>query len=742
MKTIFYWVILSIICGFTLTIASCSDDDDVTSLSAPGDIKYSDISSNSFKVTWTADPNATSYIVKIKDEWRELTDKTQTVSEPSATFTGLESENKYWVAVCSTTANASSASPFSKWIAVKMPEGSVARTFASGEGTEQYPFIIKTAGQLKLMAYLVNKTNEIKNTQAILATDQDEIEIEMDPTIDYTKAYYELGNDIDMSGVNDWTPIGTGLDNENIAMPEKNMFSGSFDGKNHTIHNFTINYSSNNTSAMCGLFGLSKSGCTISNLNVEGDITAVHTGTQETANYLVIGGILAYGYQAVITNCTFKGSIRASFTTDTDGTSIVGGICGTILGTINQCTVNIPASSEFIVNGATPQVGAIAGYGNSGYITYCKAVVDGSILAESKPIDDSREYGSARAHAGGICGASSGSSIGACDVTINGSIHAKSKKSSEEGSISTSAAVGGVSGSYAADMFGNCNILIKGSLKAEADNSVDVGGAIGSQVRAGYGCSALHVTILGEIAGTCSSSGSSSDATYVGGVYGTGSFQMGGISDSDVTLKGKITAEHPQIAMAGGIAGSTSTLTRCWTNIDTNALLSVKGGTAGASCGGITANLLSGGIYGCYTVCRGTMQATSETASGRNSINIGGIAGAASGTMRARKILTGCYSLIEGSLTGNGETVFAGGIVGMSNAYTNMNSTYWWSASDAIKGHSGIIGESDVFKMQDSSQASPEEAAQEMNIALKDSGYGYFFYREKDKCLNITTTLP
>ena len=45
MKTIFYWVILSIICGFTLTIASCSDDDDVTSLSAPGDIKYSDISS-------------------------------------------------------------------------------------------------------------------------------------------------------------------------------------------------------------------------------------------------------------------------------------------------------------------------------------------------------------------------------------------------------------------------------------------------------------------------------------------------------------------------------------------------------------------------------------------------------------------------------------------------------------------------------------------------------------------------
>ncbi len=195
--------------------------------------------------------------------------------------------------------------------------------------------------------------------------------------------------------------------------------------KNHTIHNFTINYSSNNTSAMCGLFGLSKSGCTISNLNVEGDITAVHTGNPRNSqlfSYRRHIGLRVIRQSLLIVPLKVVSVLHSP---PIQTASIVGGICGTILGTINQCTVNIPASSEFIVNGATPQVGAIAGYGNSGYITYCKAVVDGSILAESKPIDDSREYGSARAHAGGICGASSGSSIGACDVTINGSIHAK-----------------------------------------------------------------------------------------------------------------------------------------------------------------------------------------------------------------------------------------------------------------------------------------------------------------------------
>lgn len=743
MKTFFNWAILCMIYGFTMTAISCSDNDDnVPALSAPKGITYTNISSNSFTVTWTAVSDASTYTVKIKDEWGELTDKFQTVTEPTATFTGLEPEKKYWIAINATYSNNSSTSPFSEWKTIRMAEGTIAKEFASGAGIEHLPFVIKTPGQLKLMSYLVNKSNE--NKENTLDT-QNDIEIKMDPAIDYSKAYYELADDIDMSKIDNWTPIGTGLDNKQIQMPEKNMFTGHFNGKGHTVRNLTINYSGNEPNAIYGLFGLTGAGCTISNLNVESDITTIHTGTKEVANYLLVGGIIGYSFRTTINNCTFKGNIRASFSTDIYGTAMVGGICGNMTGElINNCMVEIPASNEFIVCGNSPQVGAILGYGDRGSIQYCSANIDGLIQAEAKPIDSSAESGidNASTFVGGICGSSSGVIIGGCEVVINGTLHSISKKPTDEADITTIASVGGIVGNYGADMLGSCNILIAGSVKAEADNIANAGGAVGVQSRAGYGATGLHAVITGEvIANVKSRVYGSSDVAYAGGIYGTGSFQMssGSLQDTDVTIKGKVIAIHPQIAMSGGIAGSMMTLIRCWTVIDKNGLLSAEGGVAGASCGGITGNLLSGNIYGSYTICKGVMNAKAVTATDRNTINMGGIAGVANGTRFARKIVTGCYSLIEGTMSATGPITFIGGIAGLSSSYTTMNATYWWSASDAITGHSGAMGASETFRIPDTSQASLEEAAQNMNTPLDN--YGYFFYREKDKCLNITTKL-
>lgn len=740
MKSLFYRVILSMVCSFALAIASCSDDDNAALLSAPGDIKYSDISSTSFKVTWATNPDATSYVVRIKDEWGELSGMAQTVTETSATFTGLDAEKKYWVAICSTTGNATS--PFSKWIAVRMAEGSIAQTFASGEGLAQFPFVIETAGQLKLMAYLVNKTNELKNDEAPSSASQSNIDIEMDPEIDYSKAYYVLGSDIDMSEVSDWTPIGTGAGNGNIAMPDKNMFGGNFDGKGYTIRNLVINSTSNDPTAMCGLFGLSDKGCKISNLNVEANITAVHTGiTGEDANYLVAGGILAYGYAATISNCTFKGGIHTSFTTDIYGTSIVGGISGILLGNINGCTVHIPSGSQLVAMAESPQVGGIVGYGNSGSLTYCKVAIDGEILAETKPINESEESGdNVSAFAAGICGSSNGVTIGGCEVSINGSVWATSKKTSDVADIQTSAYAGGIAANYAADMLGNCTISINGSVKAEASNNARAGGAIAMQQKGGYGATSLHATISGEIKAIAYAEQSSADGAYAGGIYGSGSYQTasGGLTDSDVILNGKITAEHPAIAMTGGIAGSIVNPKRCWAVINKNGVLTAKGGIGGASCGGVIGNLVSGAIYACYSVCKGTIKAESETG-GRNAVNVGGIAGACSGTRVARKSIYASYSLIEGSMIANGETTLTGAIAGMTSSFTTLSSIYWWSASDAIKGHTGA-GASDAFKLPDTSRNSLEEAAMDMNGVLEGNAFGYYFYREKDGYLNITTS--
>lgn len=743
MKTIFYGVILCMIFGFAMiTTVSCSDNDDnASTLSVPKGITYTDVSSSSFTVTWTAVSGASSYTIKIKDEWGELTEKFQTVTEPTATFAGLEPEKKYWIAV-SATYNNSSASPFSEWKTIRMAEGAIAKEFASGAGIANLPFVIKTPGQLKLMAYLVNKSNENKEN---IPNTQSDMEIKMDPTVDYSKAYYELADDIDMSEAGNWTPIGTGLDNEQIQMPEKNMFKGHFDGKGHTIKNFTINYSGSEPHAIYGVFGLTAPGSTISNLNVEGEITIIHTGTKETDNYLMAGGITGYSYRTTISNCTFKGSIHASFATDIFGTAMVGGICGNMTGeVISNCLVEIPASNEFVVCGNSPQVGAIAGYGDRGSIQYCSAIINGSILAEAKPINPSTEASlyNASAFAGGICASSKGTVIGGCEIIVNGTLHAISRKPSEEASINTIASVGGVAGSYGADMLGNCNILIAGSVRAEADNMTNAGGAVGVQTRAGYGASGLHATVSGEVVANVSGSVyGSSDASYAAGVYGIGSFQSpsGSLQDSDATITGKVIANHPQIAMSGGIAGSMMTLIRCWTVIDKDGLLEAKGGVAGASCGGITGNVSTGNIYGCYTICKGIMNAEAETATGRNTINIGGIAGVANGTRFAKRILTGCYSLIEGTMSATGATTFIGGIAGLSSSYTIMNATYWWSASNAVTGHSGAMGASDDFRIPDTSQASLEEAAQNMNVPLDN--YGYFFYRDKDKYLNITTKL-
>lgn len=740
MKTFFNWAIFCMISGVMMISVSCSDDDDnAPILSVPQGITYSDVSNNSFTVTWTAITGATGYTVKIKDEWGELTDKFQNVSEPTATFTGLESEKKYWVAVNASFNNNSPVSQFSEWKKVRMKEGAIAKDFASGAGTEKIPFVIKTAGQLKLMSYLVNKSND--NT----IDTENGIEIKMDPTIDYSRAYYELANDIDMSEVDDWTPIGTGLDNEQIQMPDKNMFKGHFNGKGHTIQNFTINYSGDTPNATYGLFGLTGPNSTISNLNMKGDITIVHTGTKEIENFIFAGGLVGYNYRTTISNCTFKGNIHASFTTDIYGTAMVGGICGNMSGgTISSCFVKVETSNEYIVCANSPQVGGILGYGGTGTIQYCQVVIDGSILAETKPIDGATDsgYASASAFAGGICASSSGVVIGACEIVVNGTLHAVSKKPSDDAGIHTAASVGGIAASFGADALASCNILITGSVKAEADNTANAGGAIGSQTRNGYGASSLHAIITGEVIAIVNNSTlSSNNASYAGGIYGIGSFQMGSIQNSDVTIKGKVIASHPQIAMAGGIAGSIMGLIRCWTVVEKDGLLAAKGGVAGASCGGITGNLLSGGIYGSYSICKGVMSAESETATGPNSINIGGIVGVASGTRFARKYLTGCYTLIEGTMSATGTTTFNGGIVGMSSTYTIMNSIYWWSTTDDITGHSGAMGASDAFKMPDNSQSSLEAAAQEMNISLSSSGYGYYFYREKDNCLNITTEL-
>ena len=101
-------------------------------------------------------------------------------------------------------------------------------------------------------------------------------------------AYYELANDIDMSGRPEWVPIG--------ATGAEPAFEGSFDGNDHTISNLTFGSSSLPTVGAVGdkrgvgFFGHIDNGGSVSNvrfdsatmtitMNVTGQRAAIAVGT-------------------------------------------------------------------------------------------------------------------------------------------------------------------------------------------------------------------------------------------------------------------------------------------------------------------------------------------------------------------------------------------------------------------------------------------------------------------------------
>ena len=223
--------------------------------------------------------------------------------------------------------------------------------FASGSGTEQDPYIIKTARQLSLLAYNVNTLK-----------------------VGFASAWYKLGKDIDLSG-KAWTPIGT-TNGENTI-----YFTGHFDGNGYAISGLTNNgktavdlglYRSELSSvkglaATYGLFGFVKDS-EFKNVDIksatidgsshfkqsgfiagiaEGNITMTNCSIDSncTLNGLskvggLIGEYINYGTGmnnklGVFTDCSFAGSITA---TDRAG-AIIGAVKTNVnnLYQFNQC---------------------------------------------------------------------------------------------------------------------------------------------------------------------------------------------------------------------------------------------------------------------------------------------------------------------------------------------------------------------------------------------------------------------
>ncbi|WP_295940749.1 DUF4886 domain-containing protein [uncultured Alistipes sp.] len=125
-----------------------------------------------------------------------------------------------------------------------------------------------------------------------------------------------LLNDIDMSGVTDWTPIGNATYTwaSNLLTVTGNAYKGVFDGKGYALKNLKLSYSGSTAGAAYGLFGV-LDGATVRNLKIgaaSGDqsVLAV-TASGGTAEVGVIAGVCR---DAHLSNCVNYAKIDYSGT--------------------------------------------------------------------------------------------------------------------------------------------------------------------------------------------------------------------------------------------------------------------------------------------------------------------------------------------------------------------------------------------------------------------------------------------
>ena len=186
------------------------------------------------------------------------------------------------------------------------------------------------------------------------------------------KQEVELLEDLDLSGVEEWVPIGnvekTGNGN-NASAPEGNYFSGVFNGGGHTIKGFKVSKTDIADGGTFGFFGALYR-ATVKDLNIEADFTV---GGLATGDAGVLAGTV---YASTIENVKVTGTIKTEGTQTDNKRFAVGGIAGFVFccssegdlleSSIKGCEVNVTVTGNGganTKNGATaPMFGGIAGF--------------------------------------------------------------------------------------------------------------------------------------------------------------------------------------------------------------------------------------------------------------------------------------------------------------------------------------------------------------------------------------------
>lgn len=194
----------------------------------------------------------------------------------------------------------------------------------------------------------------------------------------YPESNFVLVNDIDLSKYENWVPIP--------------KFSGSLDGKGHTIKNLKIDYVIENKenklpeSYGVGLFDGIKDSSKIKNINLEAIDINIKNNVKNLLFDFSVGGITSTCENSLIDNCTVSGKIKIN-DENTYVNYFVAGISGiaTDSSIINNCTnqvdINVSTSREGYEDmmDDTTSAGGICAYIYDSSISNC--INNGNIYA-------------------------------------------------------------------------------------------------------------------------------------------------------------------------------------------------------------------------------------------------------------------------------------------------------------------------------------------------------------------------
>ena len=326
-----------------------------------------------------------------------------------------------------------------------------------GNGTENSPYLLKTASDIEALRDKVNTEG-----------------------FSFENTYFQLTADITLP--TGWKPIGVTKDGRKDLKNGENLnaFSGIFDGNNHTV---TVpegglplfGYVRNTRIRNLNIYGKKIAGYGLVNnfegVGLSGTAVEIDNVTLKSGSSTLKSGLLganktvsgysgcSSAFEATVRNCTIEKDVVIGYDRNENE---IGAIAGRMQGTVENCV------SYADVYG-TSYVGGIIG-------TRDNAMGNCSVIG-------CKFYGTVKASgelAGGIAGGGydDSSAPNGCKITIN--------SCSSEGSITGSDKVGGILGGdlYVAQTWNNCTYTFKnnsftGTVQATKADAAYVGGIIG-----------------------------------------------------------------------------------------------------------------------------------------------------------------------------------------------------------------------------------------------------------------------